>query len=213
VTDASGPVNKRQREDREPSDVAELWRVFIALELPPPLKRALADVRHRLPAGPARAVRWIPPDGIHLTLRFLGDTDPARVQAIASGLAAAAGQSGRFWLELGMPGTFPPAGAPRVFWIGLRGELKRLASLQGRVEGSLAASGFEPDRRPFHPHLTVGRIGARARTREALDARAAFLRLPVEPGQRFEAKTVTLWRSHLREDGAVYEELASAQLV
>lgn len=186
--------------------------MFVALELPPPLKKALADVRHRLPVGPARAIRWIPPDGIHLTLRFLGDIDPGRVPAITSGVAAAAGQTGRFWLELGAAGTFPPEGAPRVFWVGLKGELQRLAGLQGRVEGALASIGFEPDRRPFHPHLTVGRIGSRTRTREALDARSAFLRVPVEPGQRFDLKAVALWRSHLREDGAVYEQLASAQL-
>jgi 2'-5' RNA ligase len=201
VTDISGA-----------SGHVQLWRVFIALKLPPPLKKSLADVRHRLPVGPARAIRWIPPDGIHLTLRFLGDIDPDRVPTIAAGVSAAAGQTGRFWLELGEPGTFPPAGAPRVFWIGLSGERQRLAGLHGRVEGALAAIGFEPDRRPFHPHLTVGRIGARTRTRDALDARSAFLRLSVEPRPRFDVTAVAVWQSHLREDGAVYEQLASAPL-
>ena len=191
---------------------AGLWRTFIAIELPPPLRTKLADIRHRLPAGPARAIRWIPPDGIHLTLRFLGDVEPARVPGISERVAAAASQTGRFWLELAGPGAFPPAGAPSVFWIGLTGETQRLSSLHARLEGGLSTIGFEPDRRPFHPHLTIGRISSRARTREALDARSAFVRLQVEPGLRFEARSVTLWRSHLLESGARYEALSTAEL-
>lgn len=201
-----------EREDGEPGDRPELWRTFVAIELPPPLRQKLADIRHRMPAGPARAIRWIPPDGIHLTLRFLGDIEPGRVAAVVERISAAAAQTGRFWLELAGPGAFPPSGPPRVFWVGLAGELQRLGSLQARIEGGLSTIGFEPDRRPFHPHLTIGRISSRARTREALDARSSFTRVQVEPGQRFDARSLTLWRSHLMEEGARYEPLASAEL-
>lgn len=193
-----------------PASRPELWRTFVAIELPGQLKKKLADIRHRLPVGPARAIRWIPPDGIHLTLRFLGDIEPARVPQVADRMTAAAAQTGKFWLALASPGAFPPSGPPRVFWVGLTGELQRLGSLQARIEGGLSTLGFEPDRRPFHPHLTVGRISTGARTREALDARAAFTRVQIEPGQRFDARSVTLWRSHLLEAGARYEALATA---
>jgi 2'-5' RNA ligase len=84
--------------------------------------------------------------------------------------------------------------------------------LQGRIEGGLSTIGFEPDRRPFHPHLTVGRISTIARPREAMDARSAYSRLEIEPGQRFEVQSVTFFRSHLLEDGARYEVLATAEL-
>jgi 2'-5' RNA ligase len=190
----------------------DLWRTFVAIALPPPLTRKLADLRHKLPVGPARSVRWIPPDGIHLTLRFLGDIEPTRVSGVVERLKAAASQSGRFSLEPSSPGAFPPSGPPRIFWVGLAGELQRLNLLQGRIEGGLSTIGFEPDRRPFHPHLTVGRISTMARSREAMDARSAYSRLEIEPGQRFEVQSVTFFRSHLLEDGARYEVLATAEL-
>lgn len=189
-----------------------LWRTFIAVELPAPLRKKLADLRYKLPVGPARSVRWIPPDGIHLTLRFLGDIEPDRVPAVVERLKAAASQSGQFRLEPSATGAFPPFGPPRIFWVGLAGELQRLNLLQGRVEGGLSTLGFEPDRRPFHPHLTVGRISTRARPRDATDARSAFARVEIEPGQRFDVRAVTFFRSHLLEDGARYEALGRAEL-
>ena len=199
-------------EAARPEPGTEPWRTFIAIDLPPPLRNRLADIRNRLPAGPARAIRWIPPDGIHLTLRFLGDIDPARAPAVEDRLAAAALQTGKFSLELAGPGAFPTSGPPSVFWVGLGGEVQRLASLHARVEGGLSTIGFEPERRPFHPHLTIARISSQARTREALDARSAFLRVRIEPGQRFDARSITLWRSHLLQAGARYESLATAEL-
>lgn len=201
-----------QRGDAEAPLRPELWRTFIAIELPHPLRKKLAEVRYRLPVGPAKAIRWIPPDGIHLTLRFLGDIEPSRVPAIAERVAAAAAQTGRFWLELAGTGAFPPSGPPRVFWFGVAGELQRLNHLQGRIEGGLSTLGFERDRRPFHPHMTVGRISTSAHTRDAMDARAAFARVAVDPGQRFEARSVTFFRSHLLEAGARYEVLSNSEL-
>lgn len=203
---------KHEIEDLRPDRWPDLWRTFVAIELPPQLRKKLADIRYKLPVGPARAVRWIPPDGIHLTLRFLGDIEPARVPAVGERLKAAASQTGKFWLEPSSPGAFPPSGPPRIFWVGLAGELQRLNLLQGRIEGGLSTIEFEPDRRPFHPHLTVGRISATARPREAMDARSAFARVQIEPGQRFDVRAVTFFRSHLLEAGARYEVLTTAEL-
>ncbi|MBM3960212.1 MAG: RNA 2',3'-cyclic phosphodiesterase [SAR202 cluster bacterium] len=188
------------------------WRVFIAAELPPNIQQALAVVRQLLPARHSGTIRWLPLDGIHLTLRFLGDVDRDRVASIADRMSAAAAQTGRFQLELAGTGCFPAPERPRVFWVGLRGDLQRLSQLHGRIEGGLSAIGIGVDPRPFHPHLTVGRDATNSRPYEVQAAGYSFARVAVEPGHRFEVSAVTLFRSHLTSDGARYESLRTSAL-
>lgn len=190
----------------------ETWRVFIAAEIPPDIRTALDDVRRRLAPRHERAIRWLPLDGIHLTLRFLGDIQAGLVPAITQRIDHAASQTGRFQLELAGTGCFPAIERPRVFWVGLKGDLQRLTQLHGRLEGGLAAIGIEADTRPFHPHLTVGRDATNARPFEVQDAGYAFTRLTVASGLKLNVATIRLFRSHLTKDGARYESLHSADL-
>lgn len=110
-----------------------------------------------LPAG-ARDVRWVRLDGLHLTLRFLGPTEPDRVApTIAAVEAAAATVAGRIEIELSGSGTFPPGRRPRALWIGVTHGGVALADLAARTDERLVDAGWEPQGRPFRAHLTLAR--------------------------------------------------------
>ena len=158
-------------------------------------------------------VRWIPRENVHLTLLFLGDTPMELVGDIESKLSEAAKRTNPFELTLGATGAFPSFHSPKILWVGLGGNVRQLVQLQGRIEGSLRTIGFEPERRPFKPHITVGRterdltrqyegdVGFSWRRAELPSVRAA---VPV--------KEIHLLRSHLQPGGAVYESTLAVPL-
>ena len=171
-------------------------RAFVALELEPTLRAALADLQARLRPrlGDVRLVR---PEGIHLTLRFLGDTTPAQVESLRPALAAASAACPPAQAPVAGVGTFPERGSPRVLWVGV--ELPpAVLELQRACERAARAAGFAAEPRPFQPHLTLGRWRDRAPRPElpAVDLGTARL------------DTLVLFRSETRPDGAVYSQLA-----
>ena len=175
-------------------------RCFIAIELSTPICEALAEVgqfaSELLPPG---AVRWVKPASIHLTLRFLGDTDPAILPQIGDSLDQIALQFRQFELNLGRLGCFPNVRKPRVIWIGLEGDVDYLEKLQRAVEKGLEPLGWQPERRPYHPHLTIGRVKDSKRVVEA--------RLPwgeCRSTNSFTVAEISLIESDLRPTGAVY---------
>lgn len=110
-----------------------------------------------LPAG-ARDVRWVRLDGLHLTLRFLGPTEADRIPpTIAAVEAVAAAVAGPIRIELSGSGTFPPGRRPRALWIGVSAGGQELAELAARTEEALVEAGWQPEGRPFRPHLTLAR--------------------------------------------------------
>jgi 2'-5' RNA ligase len=141
-------------------------RTFVAIDLEPELKRALEDLVRKLKRTGAD-VRWVDGRGMHLTLKFLGEIDQAAVPDVDQAVKAAASGSGRFPLILRGTGTFPPGKSPRVLWAGVAEE-PALMHLQKAVEARLEAAGYPSEDRPFHPHLTLGRVKGPSRLREAL---------------------------------------------
>jgi 2'-5' RNA ligase len=154
-------------------------------------------------------LKWVRPESMHLTLKFLGDVDPARVPEIEAALAAAAGAAPPFSLNARGIGVFPGMRKPRVLWMGLEGQLDRLAALQAAVESELARVGFPAEERPFKAHLTLARIKAPLRIplSEALLSEAG----EGESGP-FPVERICLFRSELRPAGAVYTRLAEGIL-
>ena len=138
------------------------WRTFVAIPLPEHIKRSLSSYQRSMPRRAARDVRWAEPNAIHLTLRFLGDVNPIKIDEISKSLSLAANSSGKFKLKIGRPGGFPSVYSPRVLWVGIAGETTRLKQLHGRIEGAVLSTGFLPENRRFEPHLTIGRIQSRA---------------------------------------------------
>ena len=198
-------------DDRPPRP--ERWRTFVAIPLPPNIQKALAGLQRRLARHHAETIRWVQPESIHLTLRFLGGIDPELAPGISREIEEAATSTGRFQLRMAGTGTFPPKGRPKVVWAGVEGEVKRLERLRSRVEGALSRVGFEPEARPFLPHVTLGRVKQDARPPDDWRAGQAFQKLDLAgPELEYAADRVVLFRSHMDHSGVPYEALSEARL-
>lgn len=183
-------------------------RLFIAIELPEGIKQAIAGLQDRLKAGGARA-NWTRPGGIHLTLKFLGEVEEAKVPAIVRALDDAARGTGPLRIEVTGAGAFPHTRAPRVLWLGVAGDTGKLAALQARIEDAMAGLGFEREARKFSPHLTLARIRF-AKPRDNWQQRIDDIR-NIALGS-FEASSVSLMQSELKREGAVYTEIRRFEL-
>jgi 2'-5' RNA ligase len=187
-------------------------RTFIAIELTAECRESLAGVQKRLiPAG--KGVKWVRPEAIHLTLKFLGNIDEAQVEPVSEAMAQAAASCPPLRLRLKGVGAFPGVSRPRVVWVGVVGDTQPLGALQRDLEARLARLGFEPEARAFSPHLTVGRVRdfpSSGRGKSPLaEAIVALSGLELE---EFEAGELILFRSELRPGGAVYTRLRQAAL-
>ncbi|PKB79492.1 MAG: 2'-5' RNA ligase [SAR202 cluster bacterium Io17-Chloro-G9] len=191
----------------------EAIRVFIAVQISPESRQVLADAMGRLSDAVPRGVRWVDPQGIHLTLKFLGDIDPGLKDRMLEFMRHAGQVSSPFSLQLSSLGMFPNQRQPRVLWAGVQGDLEALADLQEEVERAMLGLGFPRERRRFSPHLTIGRVryGVSAGVRQQIgDAMVAGSLGTAEP---WVVDSMHLVHSSLTPQGAVYNSLGSAPLL
>ena len=183
-------------------------RLFVACELPGETREALAAVQRLLQERGAEGPRWVRPEGIHLTLKFLGEVPARRLKAIEAALERAVREPFSLSVRLGRLGSFGGSTGLRVVWVGLEGDVEALARLAARVEGALQPMGFPRERRPFAVHLTLARVkeGASPEDRRRLFDLVRSLELPPLPGATLEA--VSLMQSTLEAGGARYQCLA-----
>lgn len=132
-------------------------RTFIAVELPADLKRLIAAKIEGLRALAPRGMKWVDPRIAHLTLAFLGNVPDSRLTVLSRVVDNAATASRPFTLNTGPLGAFPNNRRPRVLWLGLRGATESLTTLHSRLQDELEAEGFAVEKRPFKPHVTLGR--------------------------------------------------------
>ena len=134
-------------------------RAFVAIDLPDEVRKALVEAKSDIAEGVRRdAVRWVKPQNIHLTLRFLGNTALEKLSLFTTRMDEIIGKHQAFDLQLAGIGCFPNARRPRVLWIGINGAKDRLGSLQANVEDLVVESGWKRENRRYHPHLTLGRV-------------------------------------------------------
>ena len=186
-------------------------RLFIALPVPAPAVAACRSLIDRVRAHEASAaVRWVRLDGLHLTIRFLGPTGPDRVPAITDAIRDAVGRP-PFPVTLAGAGAFPSASRPRALWLGLSDGAADLAQIATRLDAPLAGLGWQPEGRPFRPHLTVARTDA---VPIAVGASIADMltRAAASWATTFEADRVVLYRSHLGRGAPRYEPMAEIAL-
>jgi 2'-5' RNA ligase len=157
----------------------------------------------------ARDVSWVAPDNLHLTLKFLGSVDEARVPALVEALAAAAAGQAPYDLVLRGLGAFPSATRPRVLWAGAADGAERTADLAARVDAVLAELGVPREARAYTAHVTLGRVRV-PRAQPAL-ARALAAERGRELG-RLRVERLTLMRSDPGRSGARYTALADVPL-
>lgn len=175
-------------------------RLFLALEVPEAHRREIgrraAALRRSLPAA-----RWVPAENLHLTLRFLGATDPDRVPRLVDAVRPVFAAFEPLTLRLAGGGTFPPARPARVAWVGIEGG-ERLHELQGEVAAAADATlGLEPEGRPFHPHVTLARPRRPWNRRVSEEFARAF---EGSLGEPFVVRSGVLLESRLGSAGAVY---------
>ena len=188
-------------------------RTFIAVELDEGLVGKLLDLQDRLRGQVApRSIRWVRPEGIHLTLKFLGETRPDQLEAVKVALDQAVSEVAPFTFTVGGMGCFPNTRRPRVIWVGLYEPAGTLSRLRDAVESHVAPLGFPTEKRPFRPHLTLGRVqryASKSGVREVGEVIAAG-----ETGtlDQMRVEQVSYIKSDLRPGGAVYTTLHQARL-
>ena len=187
-------------------------RTFVAIELDEDTKAHIAAAIVTLRQKRVDNMRLVRPEGVHLTLKFLGDIEVSQVQQVAGAMQQAASRHTPFSLTLGAPGVFPNANRARVLWVGVDGDLKALKSLQAEVEEALTSVGFAAERQPFNPHLTIGRMHHRASRSDRRRATDALAAIPLPEDQPIAVNAISLMKSTLQPDGAIYERIAHAYL-
>ena len=187
-------------------------RLFVAAPLAAATRAAVADTIdrvRRLQVLRTMSVRWIPPHNLHVTLQFLGETNPESAAAVAAALGAA-GSCPPFRAGLGPAGLFPAQGPPRVLWLGIGAGCAELTALREAVGQHLAPLGWQPDGRPYRAHLTIGRLRpGRPAARRALEA--ALGALTPSPAV-WVVDRVVLMESRLSSAGAAYRVVAEVRL-
>ncbi len=192
----------------------EMLRLFIAINLPDDLLEALTATQRQLQRKlTAYPLRWTRPEGIHLTLKFLGDVDPARIPALTEALNRAAAKHASFILPVGGLGMFPNARRPNVLWVGVHDGDHHLRHLAADVDKAMARLGWPREKRSFNGHLTLARVKKQAGNRErrmlgeTVDGLVGYARLGALPVQ-----TIHIMRSQLRPNGAVYTAVQAVPL-
>jgi RNA 2',3'-cyclic 3'-phosphodiesterase len=183
-------------------------RSFIAIEIPDEIKTEMVKVQEQLRTSNVDA-SWPRPEGVHLTLKFLGEMPETKIPEIMNGIRTAGEGIGPFRLEVKGVGTFPNPKNARVVWIGLSGDIEKLTKLQAAVEDAMVRMGLAREGRKFTPHLTLGRIKfirLRDKWIKTLDE-IKNISLPV-----FDVTAVSLMKSELKPSGALYTEMGSVVL-
>ncbi len=188
-------------------------RSFIAIDLESAARARLGDIQGRLKrALETEPVRWVRAEGIHLTLKFLGDQTASRLEQVKALLVNHAREGRVYRLAIVGIGCFPNTGNPRVIWAGLQEPSEHLASWADGLDALLADLGIERERRAFQPHLTLGRFKARPSPQGRSRLESEIVALEKTAISETLASNVDLMRSDLRPEGPSYTILARVPL-
>ncbi|MEA3489587.1 MAG: RNA 2',3'-cyclic phosphodiesterase [Candidatus Omnitrophota bacterium] len=189
------------------NEKARKIRCFIAVEISDEARAELSRIIGIL-KGSRSDVKWVVPDSVHLTMKFLGYISEEKVPAITGKLDGIAREMGPFDMMLSGIGVFPDWGYARVLWVGVGDGSEKAKDLAACVEEAMAQQGFEKEKRSFSPHLTLGRIRTSKNKNElkkltdTIEVRPAAIRI----------SRIVLFRSDLTPKGAVYTPLHTADL-
>lgn len=184
-----------------------MLRAFIAVEIPPDIQGLIADqsaaLKNRLPKA---VIRWVAPNNVHLTIKFLGDVTSTALEQVAETLKVEAARHEPFSMSVRGLGAFPSARRPHVIWIGLEAPSTLEALVHG-VEAAMARLGFPAEQRPFSPHLTIGRVAQNVSATDTQRLQSALESTRVGQLGKLRVEAVHIFKSDLRPGGAVYTHL------
>ena len=187
-------------------------RSFIAVELPVNIHQKLDEIIASLKGPHTSAVRWVPADNIHLTIKFLGDVSPANMDLLMKMLKAEVSLQHSFTIKVSGVGAFPSPHRPRVLWVGIIAP-PQLGSLVRLVEAETTKLGYAPEERPLSPHLTLGRVSQNATPDQVHLVAEALAGVKVGDLGVAEVREVALFKSDLRPSGAEYTPLLKVPLL
>ena len=187
-------------------------RSFIAIELPEEVKTGLHRLQAELNLPQHTFIKCVAPEGIHLTLKFLGNISPQKVAEITGVMEQASQGISPFQLQITEVGAFPNMRQPRVLWVGIKGELDKLIGWQKRIDNGLAPLGFAKETRPFTPHLTLARVREGCSPGDRRSLGELVMKTPVKLNYSLEVNSLNLMKSQLLPGGAVYSRLAQVKL-
>lgn len=188
-------------------------RTFIAIELDEATRRAIGDAQAQLKrARGAHHIRWVAPENIHLTLKFLGDVAAGKIPPLTRALADACASIAPFTLTFDGVGAFPNTRRPNVIWVGVAGEVETATRLAQKIDDACAGLGFAREERPFSPHLTVGRVKRDARPSDRQFVGEIITNAKIGALGKFRAEHVSVMKSELKPGGSVYSRLQAVDL-
>ncbi len=190
---------------------AKTHRLFVACELPDEVRSTVGELVAQLREENQGAVRWVNPQSLHITLKFLGEVPERRIPAVKVALQEAVVRHSAFFLELANIGMFGGREGLRVMWAAVAGDVLRLEALARDVNRALSVIGFEPETRPFRPHLTLGRVRNEVSTRQRAEIEVAVGKIEI-PECAWRTPEISLIRSHLEPRGARHEVVATFPL-
>lgn len=183
-------------------------RLFIAMELSPEIQNQLSQIQKQLKSSGAD-VKWVKPENIHLTLKFLGETKTSLVENIEKNLQETAEHFEKFEFQLNELGAFPRIQSPRVIWVNAFEPMGIIAKIVSILEEKLEKLGFAKECREFTPHITIGRV-------RSSDARFNLVEKlkqeKINQPQIQKVNKLTLFKSTLTPSGPIYEILNHANL-
>jgi len=189
-----------------------LIRCFIAIELPGELKKELAELITLLKRRSPSILRWVDPQGIHITLQFFGEVSEELIEEIELSMVESVKDVHPFQLEVGGTGAFPNLNRPELIWVGVKGEMEKLVALHTKIEDNMELLGFPRERRAYSPHLTLARVRNEApdfdwqRLGKLISTTTFTSIVPVK------VKEVHLIKSQLTPAGAVYTVMKTIPL-
>ena len=178
-------------------------RSFVALPIPGDIRAHLGRLHRSVPPS-AGKITWVKPEAIHLTCVFLGDIEEHQVDPITAALEAAVSGRESFVTSLDGVGAFPDFRKPRVVWVGYDDGAREVVELKDVIDEALQTLGFDPDRRRFHPHVTLGRVKKPGNPKDLEHAAAEW----VLPFENWITKNVIFFQSELTKHGPIYTPLA-----
>lgn len=182
-------------------------RLFIAMPLPDEIEELLGKAVFVLKQKRTR-VKWVAPKNIHLTLKFLGETDEEKVASISDSIRKVAEKYNTVHSRLDKLGAFPNLNRPRVVWAGLSDGIDILTTVASDIETEMARLGFEKENRPFRCHLTLGRVKDNFNLAELADAISNYELTPTD----VTFSSIDLFKSTLTPRGPIYDRLFEAEL-
>ena len=189
--------------------MTEAIRTFIAIELNEEMRSELSSLQSALKKSEAD-VKWVAPESIHLTLKFLGSIDEEKIKKMQNILSDIVKNFKPFFLSLKDMGAFPKLNYPRVIWVGVDEGKTEVSKLAKELEDGLEKIGISKEGKEFHPHITLGRVKSQ-KNKDKLSHVIETTKF--EPKSKIDVNHLTLFKSQLTPQGPIYTPLFVAKIL